>query len=78
MNPSPPDETLRHTHRLKEQMSELIGHLRADVNKVADPRAKALFETSAEVIASLVKTFGHYEQKTEAAWKDSESQPPRH
>lgn len=54
-------------------MRELIAHLRADVEKITEPQAKAMFETSAEVVTGLVKAFDDYEQKTEAAWKDSES-----
>jgi hypothetical protein len=73
MKTSTPDDTLHHTRKLKGQMSELIEHLRADVNKITDPRAKAMFEASAEVITGLVTTFEHYERKSEAAWKNSES-----
>lgn len=73
MKISSPDEVLHHTRKLKNEMSELIGHLRADVTKITDPQAKAMFETSAEVITGLVTTFDHYEKKSEAAWKDSES-----
>lgn len=73
MNPSSDTETLHHTQKLKGQMHDLIEHLRADVEKVTDPKARAMFETSAEVVTGLVKAFDDYEQKTEAAWKDSES-----
>jgi hypothetical protein len=51
-------------------MKDLIDHLRDDVSKVDDPKAKALFETSAEVIAALQKAFTDYEEKNETAWKD--------
>jgi hypothetical protein len=37
--------------------------------KVDDPRAKALFETSAEVLTGLVTAFEHYDNKSEPAWK---------
>ena len=54
-------------------MRDLIEHLRADVAKVTDPKAQAMFETSAEVMLGLVKAFADYEQKTEAAWKNRAS-----
>jgi hypothetical protein len=34
---------------------------------VDEPQLKAMFETSAEVIAGLEKAFSDYEQKNEAA-----------
>lgn len=51
-------------------MHELIDHLRADVDRVSDPKARAMFETSAEVVSGLVKAFDDYERKDEPAWKD--------
>ncbi len=61
---------LHHTQKLIVQMNELIAHLRADAGKVAEPKAQALFETSAEVLAGLVKAFDDYEKKNEEAWKN--------
>ena len=58
----------RHTEYVKGQFNDLIEHLRDDVRKVDEPQAKALFETSAEVLGGLVKAFEHYEEKSEAAW----------
>ena len=54
-------------------MLQLIEHLREDVGKVAEPKAQALFETSAEVLSGLVKAFNDYEKKSEAAWR---TEPP--
>ena len=50
-------------------MRQLIEHLREDVGKVTEPKAQALFETSAEVLTGLVKAFDDYEKKSEAAWR---------
>ena len=64
------DTNLRHhTQKLKVQMGELILHLRADVGKVTDPRAQALFEVSAEVVAGLIKAFDDFESKQKLAWR---------
>ena len=50
-------------------MRQLIEHLREDVGKVTEPKAQALFETSAEVLTGLVKALEDYEKKSEAAWR---------
>ena len=50
-------------------MSKLIEHLRKDIEKIAEPRAQALFETAAEVLNGLVKAFDDYEKKCETAWR---------
>lgn len=60
---------MEHTANIKKEFRMLIDHLREDVMKVDDPAAKALFETSAEVIGGLEKAFSDYEGKTEPAWK---------
>jgi len=39
------------------------------VPKVNDPKAQALFESSAEVLTGLKKAFTDYEQQNEPAWK---------
>jgi hypothetical protein len=65
-NTSNPKE---HTANIKKEFKMLIEHLREDVTKVDDPAAKALFETSAEVLIGLEKAFTDYETKNEPAWK---------
>ena len=63
------NNTIHHTQKLKTQMRQLIEHLRADVGKVTEPKAQALFETSAEALTGLVKAFDDYEKKSEEAWR---------
>jgi F0F1-type ATP synthase membrane subunit b/b' len=69
MKPSSENNPVHHTQKIKAQMRQLIEHLREDVGKVAEPKAQALFETSAEVLTGLVKAFDDYEKKIEAAWR---------
>ena len=69
MSSAPETNPFHHTQKLKVQMRELIAHLRGDAGKVTEPKAQALFETSAEVIAGLLKAFDDYEKKNEDAWK---------
>jgi hypothetical protein len=59
-----------HTANIKKEFRMLIDHLREDVTKVDDPSAKALFETSAEVLIGLEKAFSDYESKNEPAWRN--------
>ena len=64
------NDPLAHTANIKNEFRALIDHLREDVAKVNDPAAKALFETSAEVLIGLDKAFSDYESKNEPAWKN--------
>ena len=69
MKPLSESDPIHHTQKIKVQMSQLIEHLRGDVGKVTEPKAQALFETSAEVLTGLVKAFDDYEKKSEEAWR---------
>jgi hypothetical protein len=57
-----------HTANVRKEFRELIDHLRGDINKIDEPKAQALFETTAEVISGLDNAFKHYEDKSESAW----------
>lgn len=57
-----------HTTAVAEKLGELLDHLRGDVDKVGEPRAQALFETAAEVLAGLRTAFVHYGEHKETAW----------
>ena len=54
-----------HTQNIGGMMQELINLLREDIDKVHDPQARALFETSAEVIQGLQRAFEQYDIRTE-------------
>ena len=69
MKPLSESDPIHHTQKIKVQMSQLIEHLRGDVGKVTEPKAQALFETSAEVLTGLVKAFDDYEKKSEETWR---------
>jgi hypothetical protein len=60
-----------HTQKLKQMLNDTADHARQDVRKVQDPKAQALFETTAEVLGGLVKAFDDFEQKREEAWKSA-------
>jgi hypothetical protein len=44
-------------------------YLRDDAAVGDDPRARALFETAAEVLRGLMKALDDYQRGTEPAWK---------
>lgn len=58
----------RHTTKIKKQLSDLVNHLREDERKVDDPKARALFEVTAEVLTGLRKAFDDYEDQA-LAWR---------
>jgi hypothetical protein len=64
-------DPLFHTRKMQQRLDEIITHMREDIDLVDEPQFKAMFETSAEVLTSLKKTFSDYEQKTEGAWRKS-------
>ena len=76
MNPPLENNPIRHTHKIKAQMRQLINHLREDFGRVTEAKGQALFETSAEVLTGLVKAFDDYERKTEAAWRTEPIRTP--
>ena len=70
MKPTSESDPVHHTQKIAAQMRQLIEHLRQDVERISEPRAQALFETTAEVLTGLVKAFGDYENKSESAWQE--------
>ena len=62
-------DPLPHVHKMQKALVDVRTHMREDIDKVDDPQFKALFETSAEVLGSLIKAFDDYEKKNEAAWR---------
>ena len=70
-NPQATSETnpLHHTAKIKDKLNDLVEHLRSDVTKVKDPKAEALFETTAEVLQGLINAYTDYERKNEEAWQ---------
>lgn len=56
---------LHHTAKIKGMLQEVINHVREDGKKVSDPKAQALFETTAEVLQGLVTAYDHFERRAE-------------
>ncbi len=58
-----------HTAKVKRMLDDLVKHLREDVEKLTEPKAQALFETSAEVLGGLHKAFSDYEANSETGMR---------
>jgi hypothetical protein len=67
----PESDPRHHTAKMAHGMRGLMEHLREDVEKVRDVRARVLFETSAEVLGALAKAFEDYERRIEPAFRDA-------
>lgn len=57
------------TRRIHDMLVDVVRHARADVEQVSEPRAQALFETTAETLEGLARAYEHYEEGTETAWR---------
>lgn len=65
----PVNHPRHHTAKIKTMLNDTINHVREDVGRVDEPKAQALFETTAEVLKGLVTAYEHYEQQSEEAWR---------
>lgn len=65
----PETDPRHHALRIKGLLEDSMRHIREDIPKVADPKAQALFETSAEVLGGLITAYEHFEQRSEVAWR---------
>ncbi len=69
-NASAPESDPRyHSRNIRKMLDDVSKHVREDVRKVDDPRARALFETTAEVIDGLNKAYRDFESADEEAWR---------
>lgn len=64
----PEDDPRHHTAHLREMLQGLVSHAREDITKISEPKAQALFETTAEVCTGLINAFDDYDRK-EPAWR---------
>jgi hypothetical protein len=52
-----------------QQLDELIQQVRNQIANVNEPKAQALFETTAEVLLGLKKAYTDYKGGGEQAWQ---------
>jgi hypothetical protein len=60
---------LQHTDQIRDKLGELRDLARSQIDQVGDPKAKALLETTAEVVQGLLTTDEDVAVGQEAAWQ---------
>ncbi|GHO64624.1 hypothetical protein KSC_071280 [Ktedonobacter sp. SOSP1-52] len=61
-----PQQHAQHIDQLLQQAQQ---ECRADIERIQDPKAQALFETVAEVISGTRKALNDYQQGSESIWQ---------
>ena len=67
----PTNDPRRYTGPAQTQLADLAEQWRAELDRFDDPRARALFETGAEVLLGLRHAFADFEEGTELAWRSA-------
>jgi hypothetical protein len=60
-----------HAEHIAHMLLEAQRECRADIERVNDPKAQALFETVAEVLSGTTKALTDYSQRNEQAWQQA-------
>jgi hypothetical protein len=61
--------TSKYVEQVARDLDKLIASLRQNIGNVEEPKAQALFETSAEVLLGLKKAYSDYGAGKEDAWR---------
>jgi hypothetical protein len=64
----------QHAQRIAQMLQQAQYECRADIERVSDPKAQALFETIAEVLGGAMKALRDYQNGSERVWQ-SQQQP---
>ena len=70
--------TQQHAGRIAQMLQQAQQECRADIGRVSDPKAQALFETVAEVLGGAMKALEDYQNRSEPAWQSSPSAKTMH
>ena len=69
------DNPKDHAQNIEKYLTELKNHCLEDIKIVSDPKAKALFETAADVLDGLEKAFSDFQSENSGAWINDEDRP---
>ncbi len=58
-----------HTQRIRKMLVDTALQARNDIAEIDEPRARALLETSAEVLTGLAKAYEDYDAASEPVWR---------
>ena len=67
------NDPLYHVSTVHRMMIDVVEHIKEDENRVEDPQALALLETTREVIQGLITAYKHYGERTEKAWNQEQN-----
>ena len=56
-------------NNVTRELDKLVDTVRANINQSQEPKAQALFETTAEVLLGLRKAYKDYGEGNEEAWQ---------
>ena len=59
----------QHAQRIAQMLQQAQQECRADIGRISDPKAQALFETVAEVLGGAMKALEDYQKRSEPAWQ---------
>ncbi|MDF2458706.1 MAG: hypothetical protein K0S79_1122 [Nitrospira sp.] len=60
------EDTARyHVVKVRGMLNAVMRHCREDVTKVTEPKAQAIFETTAELLEGLINAYSRYERELE-------------
>ncbi len=62
-----------HAQRIASMLQQAQQECRADIERIDDPKAQALFETIDEVLGGTMRALEHYRARNEPAWRSSYS-----
>jgi hypothetical protein len=68
---------IEHARNIKDILGSLKTLCKKEISEFSDPKAKALLETSSEVLGSLEKAFHDYITKDNDLWKQEEEFSPQ-
>ena len=63
----------QHAQRIAQMLEQAQQECRADIGRIEDPKAQALFETIAEVLGGAMKALTDYQDKNESVWQSHPS-----
>jgi hypothetical protein len=72
-NPNP----LKHAKNIEDILASLKKLCRNEIHVFHDPKAKALLETSAEVLGGLEKAFHDFLLREDELWKEEVEETPQ-
>ena len=58
-----------HAVKIRGMLKDVIKRCREDIDKVSEPKAQAMFETTAEVLTGLITAYTHYETEVEESMR---------